>query len=86
MQRNVLHLVNHLSLSLLHHQAYETVLERSPYPCSLRTSGEGEPVRIGAQGASDEDQANLEIWHEVEKENPEIFGRMHIVYAQKRWR
>lgn len=46
-------------------------------------------TRIGASTASPvdngEDQADLECWHRVEEKNPNVFGRMHIIFAQKEY-
>ena len=33
-------------------------------------------------GGTDAAQADLALWHQLEERNPELFGRMHHVYAR----
>ena len=35
-----------------------------------------------AAGGTDAAQADLALWHELEERNPELFVRMHHVYAR----
>ena len=35
-----------------------------------------------AAGGTDAAQADLVLWHQLEERNPELFGRMHNVYAR----
>ena len=56
-------------------QAYRTLVAQEASTSPVGTSA----------GAVTEDQSDLACWHRVEQANPGVFGRMHIVYAQKSW-
>ena len=38
-----------------------------------------------APGDGPDVQVDLRRWHELEANQPELFGRMHVLYLQKRW-
>jgi hypothetical protein len=62
--------------------------------CAWRSAGEGASAgaQYGAHGGSlaladaPDLQTDLARWHRLEEEDPTLFGRMHVLFAQKRSR
>ena len=67
-----------LDVDAIARQAYRSLVAQEAAAAAVN----GSP---GAGGAPDDQQSDLARWHRVEMANPGVFGRMHIVYAQKGW-